>query len=105
SDYKSDFVVFPEFFNAPLLVNYNELNQAESMRRLADSTELILRRMREFAVSYNVNIICGSMPLVERGKLYNVAYFCRRDGTWESVKKIHITPNERESYGMTGGNE
>lgn len=105
SDYASDFVVFPEFFNAPLLVQYNDLNQAEAMRRLAEYTEPILRRMQEFAVSYNVNIIAGSMPLYENEQLFNVAWFCRRDGSVESVRKIHITPSERESYGMIGGNE
>lgn len=105
SDYKSDFILFPEFFNAPLLVQYNDLNQAEAMRRLAESTEPILSKMREFAVSYNVNIISGSMPVVERKRLYNVAYLCRRDGTMDSVKKIHVTPSERESFGMSGGSE
>lgn len=105
SDYKSDFIVFPEYFNAPLLAQYNELNQAEAMRRLAGFTEPILHRMQEFAVSYNVNIIAGSLPLHEDGKLYNVAWFCRRDGSVESVRKVHITPSERESYGLVGGDE
>lgn len=105
SDYQSDFILFPEFFNAPLLVQFNEDTQAKAMRRLAELTEPILSRMREFAVSYNVNIIAGSMPVVERKRLYNVAYLCRRDGTFEAVKKIHITPSERESFGMVGGSE
>ena len=105
SDYHADFILFPELFNAPLLANYNEQTQAKAMRRLAASTEPILARMREFAVSYNVNIIAGSMPLVERRRLYNVAYLCRRDGSYESVKKIHVTPSEREAFGMSGGNE
>jgi predicted amidohydrolase/GNAT superfamily N-acetyltransferase len=105
SDYQSDFIMFPEFFNAPLLVQFNEETQAKAMRRLAELTEPILARMREFAVSYNVNIIAGSMPLVERKRLYNVAYLCRRDGTHEAVRKIHITPSERESFGMVGGSE
>lgn len=105
SDYQSDFVMFPEFFNAPLLVQYNEENQALAMRRLAELTEPILTKMREYAVHYNVNIIAGSMPMVERKRLYNVAYLCRRDGSFEAVKKIHITPSERESFGMVGGSE
>lgn len=105
SDYKSDFILFPEFFNAPLMVQYNDLNQAESLRRMAEYTEPILEKMREFAVSYNVNIIAGSMPAYEDGNLYNVAWFCRRDGSMDSVSKIHITPSERESYGMVGGTD
>jgi predicted amidohydrolase/ribosomal protein S18 acetylase RimI-like enzyme len=104
SDYESDFVMFPELFNAPLLVAYNEVSQARAMRRLAETTEPILARMREFAVSYNINIIAGSMPVVDKKHLYNVAYLCRRDGSIESVRKIHITPSEREAFGMSGGN-
>ncbi len=105
SDYESDFILFPEFFNAPLLVAFNEDSQAKAMRRLAESTEPILARMREFAVSYNINIITGSMPVLERRRLYNVSYLCRRDGSVESVRKIHVTPSERDAFGMTGGNE
>lgn len=105
SDYNSDFVLFPEFFNAPLMVQYNDLNQAEALRRLAEYSQPILEKMREFAVSYNVNIIAGSMPEYEEEKLYNTAYFCRRDGSVESMRKVHITPSESESYGMVGGDE
>ena len=106
SDYQSDFILFPELFNAPLLGAFNELHQAEAMRKLAvTATDPIINKMREFAVSYNVNIIAGSLPVVENDKLYNVAFFCRRDGTMESMKKLHITPSERDSFGMLGGSE
>jgi len=105
SDYASDFILFPEFFNAPLMVKYNDLSQAAAIRELAKYTSLILEKMRGFAVSYNVNIVAGSMPMVDDGDLYNVAFFCRRDGSYEEVRKIHITPSERESYGMVGGHE
>jgi predicted amidohydrolase/GNAT superfamily N-acetyltransferase len=106
SDYQSDFILFPELFNAPLLGAFNELHQAEAMRKLAvTATDPIINKMREFAVSYNVNIIAGSLPVVENDKLYNVAFFCRRDGTMESMKKLHITPSERDSFGMVGGSE
>jgi predicted amidohydrolase len=42
---------------------------------------------------------------VEKGKLYNVAYLCRRDGSWESYYKIHITPSETNAWGMVGGHK
>ena len=61
--------------------------------------------MQEFAISYNVNIVGGRMPLVEDEKLYNAAYLYRRDGTSEEFRKIHITPNEVRHYGMVGGYE
>ena len=35
SDYKSDFVLFPEYFNAPLMAKFNHLGEAQSIRGLA----------------------------------------------------------------------
>jgi predicted amidohydrolase/GNAT superfamily N-acetyltransferase len=105
SDYKADFLVLPEFFNTPLMVEFRDLPEPQAIRRLADYTEVVKQKLSEFAISYNVNIIGGSMPLVEDGLLYNVAYLCRRDGSTEEYRKIHITPNEVRHYGMVGGNE
>ncbi|CCH53010.1 Nitrilase/cyanide hydratase and apolipoprotein N-acyltransferase [Fibrisoma limi BUZ 3] len=105
SDYRADFLLLPEFFNTPLMADFNGLPEPVAIRKLADYTELVRQKLSEFAISYNVNIVGGSMPLVEDGKLYNVAYLCRRDGSWEEYRKIHITPNEVRHYGMVGGNE
>ncbi|MEP0368449.1 MAG: bifunctional GNAT family N-acetyltransferase/carbon-nitrogen hydrolase family protein [Cyclobacteriaceae bacterium] len=102
-DYQSDFILFPEFFNAPLMAEFNHLGPAEAMRGLAKYTESIREKFTEFAISYNVNIITGSMPEIRDGKLYNVSFLCRRDGSWESTDKIHITPSEVSSWGMTRG--
>ena len=103
SGYQADFILFPEFFNAPLMAKYNHLGEAEAIRKLAAYTEELRRKFVEFSISYNVNIITGSMPYLDGGKLYNISYLCRRDGSWDSYKKIHITPNEIETWGMSGG--
>ena len=105
SDYGADFILFPEFFNTPLMSPYNDMPERAAMEKLAELTKEIVGRIQEFAVSYNVNIIAGSMPVVERGKLYNVTYLCHRNGQSDSYRKIHITPNEFKYYGMVGGNE
>ncbi len=105
SDYRADFLLLPEFFNTPLMAEFNGLSEPVAIRKLADYTESVRQKLSEFAISYNVNIVGGSMPLVEDGKLYNVAYLCRRDGSFEEYRKIHITPNEVRHYGMVGGNE
>ena len=103
--YQSDFCLFPELFNTPLLAPFNHMNERESMEKLSELTEEIKQKISEFAVSYNVNIISGSMPILEDGKLYNVSYLLHRDGKIDEYRKVHITPNERKYYGMTGGNE
>jgi len=103
SDYKSDFILFPEFFNAPLMAEFNHLGEANAIRALAQYTEPMLEKFIEFALSYNINIITGSMPVVENKKLLNRSYLCRRDGSWESYTKIHPTPSEVSAWGMVGG--
>jgi len=105
SSYHADFILFPEFFNAPLMAAFNDLSESDSIRKLADFTIPLLNKFIDFAVSYNVNIITGSMPMQEEDGLVNIAYLCRRDGSWESFRKIHITPGEVSAWGMQGGNE
>ncbi len=86
-DYQSDFILFPELFNAPLMAEFNHLGEPEAIRGLAKYTHALREKFTEFAISYNVNIITGSMPEIENEKLYNVSYLCRRDGSWDSYKK------------------
>ncbi len=103
SDYQSDFILFPEFFNAPLMAKYNHLDEYDAIRALASYSESIRIKCTEFAISYNINIICGSLPVYEDEKLYNVAYLCRRDGSWDMQYKIHMTPAEMTSWVFSGG--
>ncbi len=106
SGYQSDFILFPEYFNAPLMARFNDESESEAIRGLAQYTEDIRDRFIELAISYNINIITGSMPqLKEDGRLYNVGFLCRRDGSYESYEKIHVTPDEIKSWGLCGGSK
>jgi len=105
SGYKSDFIMFPELFNTPLLQPYNHLPEMEAMRKLAELTPEIVEKLQSYAVSYNVNVITGSMPILDNNKLYNATYLCHRSGKTEEYRKIHITPNELKYYGMVGGDK
>ena len=103
SDYKSDFILFPEYFNAPLMAKFNHMSESEAIRELARYTNDIRDRFINLAISYNINIITGSMPLLKESGLYNVGFLCRRDGTYETYEKVHITPDESKSWGLSGG--
>ena len=105
SGYRSDFALFPEFFNAPLMAENNHLPEAQAIRELAKHTETIVQRFSELAISYNINIITGSMPEMKDDLLYNVGHLCKRDGTTERYEKLHVTPDEAKIWGMQGGNE
>src|SRR5690606_36409632 len=94
---------FPEYVNAPLMTRWKAEGAPAAIRRLAESTfetrDFFLRE----AIDRRINIVTGSFPLVEAGRLYNVAYLCRRDGTVEEQRKIHATPCEEAEWEMSGG--
>ena len=103
SGYRSDFALFPEFFDAPLMAEHNHLTEAEAIRELARHTSNVIQRFSELAISYNINIISGSLPEVKNDRLYNVGYLCKRDGTMERYEKLHVTPDEIKVWGMDKG--
>jgi predicted amidohydrolase len=105
SGYRSDFALFPEFFNAPLMAENNHLSEPEAIRELAKHTESIVQKFSEFSISYNINIITGSMPKIRDGKLFNVGYLCKRNGSIEHYEKLHVTPDEAKVWGMQGGTQ
>jgi predicted amidohydrolase/GNAT superfamily N-acetyltransferase len=105
SGYRSDFALFPDLFNAPLMAEFNHLSEADAIRGLAKYTEEIRDRFSRLSIAYNINIITGSMPKMIDGKLYNVGYLCKRDGTVEHFEKLHITPLEARVWGIQGGHQ
>nr|WKN38109.1 bifunctional GNAT family N-acetyltransferase/carbon-nitrogen hydrolase family protein [Tunicatimonas sp. TK19036] len=106
SSYAADFVVFPEFFNAPLMALAQDVESAsDAVRQLAEYTEPVREKMQELAISYNINIIAGSMPVYEDHKLYNVSFLLHRDGNMDSQYKLHITPDEQSYWGLQGGHD
>lgn len=103
SGYRADFALFPEFFNAPLMAGNNHLPEADAIRELAKHTTTIVQKFSELAISYNINIITGSMPEIKDGLLYNAGYLCKRDGSTERYEKLHVTPDESKVWGLQGG--
>ncbi len=106
SDYRSDFVVFPELFTNQLLsLETKPLPPKEGMEKVSEYTDWFLEFMSQFAVSYNVNIIGGSHPTrVADGTIHNIAYVFLRDGSVHSQEKIHPTPDESYWWDIRGGN-
>ena len=78
---------------------------AQLEQQLATYRFEIVKKIQEFAITYNVNIIAGSMPNIVNDKMYNTCFLCHRSGKLDSFNKIHITPNEFKYYAMQGGDE
>lgn len=103
SDYKSDFIVFPEMFTTQLLTYLEPLRPALAMRKLSEFTPKYLELFTNLAVKYNINIIGGSHFTVEHDRLFNISYLFRRDGTLGKQYKLHITADERRWWGVEPG--
>jgi predicted amidohydrolase/ribosomal protein S18 acetylase RimI-like enzyme len=105
ADFGSDFAVFPEIFTAQLMSFLEERTPSKAIQRLTEYTEDYIELFTKMALRYNVNIIGGSHFVEEEGKTYNISYLFRRDGTIEKQYKLHITPNERKWWGISGGDK
>ncbi len=87
------------------MAKYNHLHESQAIRKLAGYTKTVVEKMQQLSISYNINIISGSMPEIVDDVLYNVGYLCRRDGSLERYEKIHVTPDEAKVWGMQRGNQ
>jgi predicted amidohydrolase/GNAT superfamily N-acetyltransferase len=103
ADYRADFVLLPELVAAQLLSAEDALTAKEGMRRLAAHRERYETLMRELAVKHGVTIIAGSLPVLEAGRLLNVAFTCLPSGQVVAQPKLHVTPTERSAWGISGG--
>ncbi|WP_332716884.1 carbon-nitrogen hydrolase family protein [Pelagibacterium mangrovi] len=104
ADYGSDFLVFPELFTLMLLSSEPELPPHDAILRLTEYTPQFIERMQQMALKWNINIIGGSHPTVtEDEDIQNVCYVFLRDGTIHAQEKMHPTPDERDYWGIVGG--
>jgi predicted amidohydrolase/predicted N-acetyltransferase YhbS len=105
SDYRADFLVFPELFTMPLL-SYEKTNLSpmEAIDRMTEHRAAVVSELSRMALRYNINIVGGSHPTrTDGGSVQNVAYVCLRDGSVHSQEKIHPTPNEAYWWKIKGG--
>ncbi|MCA9544793.1 MAG: carbon-nitrogen hydrolase family protein [Myxococcales bacterium] len=103
SDYRCDFLCYPELLTNQLICLVAPTRPAKRVRALNDFTDQYLALFRHLAIKHNVNIIGGTHLLVEEGRLYNVAFLFHRDGRVDRQEKLHITPAEARWWGVTPG--
>ena len=105
SDYKADFLLFPELFTTQLLSTIKAERPGESARMLAGFSESYIELFRDLAIRYHINIVGGTQFELDGEKLYNTAYLFRRDGSIEKQRKLHIAPDERRWWGVQPGDQ
>ena len=103
-EYNCHFLVLPELFTAQYFSTLpRELDIGQAISRLADQADAYIETFRRFATNSQLYIIAGSTPVRRDGKLYNVAHFFTPSGKVYTQDKLHITPAEREYWGIEPG--
>jgi predicted amidohydrolase len=105
SDYKADFILFPELFTAQLLSFVKAERPGLAARKLAEFTPQYIDLFSRLALRHDINIVGGSLFAMEEGRLFNISYLFHRNGGVDKQYKLHITPNERRWWGVEPGNK
>jgi predicted amidohydrolase/GNAT superfamily N-acetyltransferase len=104
ADYDCDFLLFPELFTVQLLSHFECLAADQAIRKLTEFTDQFRELMTGLAKKHDVTIIAGSHPMRQEDKIVNTALVCLPDGSSVHQPKIHVTPNEKRNWGISGGN-
>jgi predicted amidohydrolase len=103
SEYRADFLLFPELITNQLLSLVPSERPSDSARALDRFTAAYVDFFSRMAMKYNVNIVAGTHLTIEKEVLYNVAYLMHRDGRIDKQYKVHITPAEARWWGVSPG--
>ncbi len=102
--YDSDFVLFPELFTIQLLSAVEALSPQEGIRKVAGYFDDVVDLATDLAAKHHITLLAGSTPQIRGDKVYNVAPICLPNGSVVLQSKLHVTPNERRWWGISGGN-
>ncbi len=103
-EYHSHFLLLPEYFGAALFgMAPSGVRGAEAFRWVAGHTPRLLKFFERCAREYSVTVIAGSMPTIVDGESRNVSYLVSSNGNSYAQEKLHITPHEREVWGVRPG--
>lgn len=102
-EYRSHFVVFPEYFTMQLLSYLREPSGAKAVRRLAQLAPDYEALFRRLATESGLYIIAGTHPVIQEGQLFNAAHLFTPNGRVFRQKKVHLTETEKASYQMSRG--
>lgn len=102
--YHCHFLVLPELFTAQMFSTMpDDWDSRRAARELAAMAPQYQDMFKEMATKYNLHIIGGSHPVERDGRLYNVAHLFTPSGNVYTQDKLHITPGEREDWGIHPG--
>jgi len=102
-EYRSHFVLFPEYFTMQLLSYLREPSGAKAVRRLAQLAPDYEALFQRLAAESGLYLIAGTHPVIQEGQLFNAAHLFTPNGRVFRQKKVHLTETEKASYQMSRG--
>lgn len=103
-EYHCHFLLFPELFTAQLFsIMAPELEIKPAVEELAGYTEMYISMFKELAQKSGLFIIGGSHPVSTREGIRNTAHLFTPGGGVFTQDKIHVTPGERNTWGILPG--
>jgi predicted amidohydrolase len=100
--YGSDFALFPEFFTAPLMADYNHLSGQKLLRELARHTEAVKLRFKNLLFRIT-SISSPGMPFfIENGHVYNVGFLCKETNFETGMYRNSHHSKRSFHWGITG---
>ncbi|MCD8503091.1 MAG: carbon-nitrogen hydrolase family protein [Bacillaceae bacterium] len=103
AEFKADFVLFPEFITTQLMSIQSFENQVQTIRDLPKYTHEYYQLFSTLSKQMGMHLIAGTHVIEQQGKLYNVAHMFYPDGRMVMQPKLHITPTEKEEWGIVPG--
>jgi predicted amidohydrolase/predicted N-acetyltransferase YhbS len=102
--YDCHLLLLPELFTAQLFATLpRDATDAESIGWLADQTPRYKELFRTEAKRSGIMIAAGSHPVRSPTGIRNVAHLFTPAGNVYTQEKLHITPTERDAYGIVPG--
>lgn len=103
-EYHCHFLVLPELFTVQLFSLLDpDLEPIDAIAKLADMTERYREMFVSMAKRTGLFIVGGSHPVRVDGGIRNTAHLFTPSGNVYTQEKLHVTPNEREEYGVEPG--
>ena len=102
--YNCHFLLFPELFTVQLFSLLDPYSKPiDAISKLADMTGRYNEMFVKMAKRSGLHIIGGSHPVRTPDGIQNVAHLFTPSGNIYTQEKLHVTPNEREEYGIRPG--
>jgi predicted amidohydrolase len=102
--YDCHLLLLPELFTVQLFSTLPEkMSSLDAIKWLADQTPRYLELFQRLAKRSGLLIVAGTHPVHSPTGIRNVAHLFSPSGNVYTQDKLHVTPNERNEYGIVPG--